>query len=104
MIRLPAYAAWPPPSPWRKTSYMLPTTHFVHAFGLPQGGEWIIVLIIALLLFGSKLPAMMRGMGGSIKEFKKGMEEGTDTKNEPKKIAEAPEGAVSRDAKTSDSK
>ena len=84
---------------------MLPEPHFVYAFGLPQGGEWIIVLIIALLLFGSKLPAMMRGMGGSIKEFKKGMEEGIDLKSEPKKLApEAPEGAVSRDAKISDSK
>ncbi len=70
--------------------------------------EWLVVLIIALLLFGSKLPAMMRGMGGSIKEFKKGMEEGTDDKKSgnvdaKKPAANIPDGAVSRDdAKPSD--
>lgn len=67
----------------------------VPAFGMPAGMEWLVILIIALLLFGSRLPAMMRGMGGSIKEFKKGMEEG-DVKPADKKI-ETPEGAVSRD-------
>ena len=69
----------------------------IPAFGMPAGMEWLIILIIALLLFGSRLPSMMRGMGGSIKEFKKGMEEG-DVKDKPadKKI-ETPDGAVSRD-------
>ena len=82
---------------------LLPPAHLVHAIGMPQGMEWLVVLIIALLLFGNKLPAMMRGMGGSIKEFKKGMEDGTDDKKsdklEAKKpSADAPDGAVSRDA------
>ena len=78
---------------------LLPPAHLVHAIGMPQGMEWLVVLIIALLLFGNKLPAMMRGMGGSIKEFKKGMEEGTDEKGDkPKRPADAPEGAVSREA------
>lgn len=69
----------------------------IPAFGMPAGMEWLVILIIALLLFGSRLPSMMRGMGGSIKEFKKGMEEG-DVKDKPsdKKI-ETPEGAISRD-------
>ena len=43
---------------------------------MPQGMEWIVILIIGLLLFGNRLQAMMRGLGGSINEFKKGMEEG----------------------------
>ena len=43
-------------------------------FGLSQW-ELLIILVIALLLFGHKLPAMMRGMGSSVKEFKKGMKE-----------------------------
>lgn len=69
----------------------------IPAFGMPAGMEWLVILVIALLLFGSRLPSMMRGMGGSIKEFKKGMEEG-DVKDKPsdKKI-ETPDGAVSRD-------
>lgn len=40
-------------------------------FGL-GGPELIIVLVILLLLFGgSKLPALAKGLGQSIKEFKK---------------------------------
>ena len=52
------------------------TPHFISAIGMPQGMEWIVILIIGLLLFGNRLQAMMRGLGGSINEFKKGMEEG----------------------------
>jgi sec-independent protein translocase protein TatA len=43
------------------------------AFGLPAGAEWIIILVIALLIFGPKLPSIMRGLGGSMREFKNGM-------------------------------
>lgn len=51
------------------------TPHLISAIGMPQGMEWIVILIIGLLLFGNRLPAMMRGLGGSINEFKKGMED-----------------------------
>ncbi len=68
--------------------------HLVQALGMPAGMEWLVILIIALLLFGSRLPSMMRGLGGSIKEFKKGMDEGDAPA--PRKT-EAPEGAISRD-------
>jgi sec-independent protein translocase protein TatA len=57
--------------------------------GLP---ELILILVIVLLLFGAKkLPDLARGIGQSIKEFKKGVKEGdTDDKDssksgEPKK-------------------
>ena len=41
--------------------------------------ELIIVLIILLLLFGStRLPQLAKGMGKSIREFKKGVSEGGD--------------------------
>jgi sec-independent protein translocase protein TatA len=37
-----------------------------------SGGELLIVLAIILLLFGgSKLPSLAKGLGQSIKEFKK---------------------------------
>ncbi len=42
-------------------------------FGIGQT-ELIIVMVIAILLFGSsKLPTLMRNLGRSAKEFKKGM-------------------------------
>ena len=40
-------------------------------FGAPW--EMIIVGLVALLLFGNRLPNMMRGLGEGITEFKKGI-------------------------------
>ena len=37
------------------------------------GPELIVILIVALLLFGSRLPKVMRSLGQSINEFKRGM-------------------------------
>jgi sec-independent protein translocase protein TatA len=42
-------------------------------------GELIIILLIILVLFGAtKLPAIARALGKSIKEFKKGAKEVKD--------------------------
>lgn len=68
-------------------------------FGL-SGWELIIILIVALLLFGKRLPDIMRGMGSSVKEFKKGMEEGPATP--PAAPPAAPPGAVARGAATNE--
>ncbi len=42
-------------------------------FGMPGGWEWIVILIVALLIFGKRLPDVMRSVGKGIVEFKKGV-------------------------------
>jgi sec-independent protein translocase protein TatA len=42
----------------------------IFLFGLPGGGEWVIIVIIVLILFGGKkIPELMRGLGQGIREF-----------------------------------
>ena len=41
--------------------------------GLPGGTEFLVIALIALLLFGSRLPKVAKGLGRSIVEFKKGI-------------------------------
>ena len=53
---------------------------------------WQIVLIVALvvLLFGGrKIPELMKGLGGGVKEFKKAMrdEEDDNSKDDSKKLS-----------------
>ena len=36
--------------------------------------HWLIVLVIVLLLFGNRLPSVMRSLGRGVTEFKKGIE------------------------------
>lgn len=48
-----------------------PTLHLA-MFGL-SGWEILIALVVALLLFGKRLPVIMRGLGSSAREFKNGM-------------------------------
>jgi len=47
--------------------------HPVIALGLPSGGEWIVVAIVAVLLFGKRLPEVGKSLGKGIVEFKKGL-------------------------------
>lgn len=55
----------------------------IFLLGLPGGPEWIIIAIVVLLLFGGrKIPELMKGIGGGIKEFKKASKE--DEKEEIK--------------------
>jgi sec-independent protein translocase protein TatA len=43
--------------------------------------ELLIVLVVALLLFGNRLPSVARSLGRSMVEFKKGMNEVDETKS-----------------------
>jgi len=54
-------------------------------FGIPGGFEWIIILIIALLIFGKRLPGTMRSIGKGIVEFKKGLKGVKDEVDEVEK-------------------
>lgn len=47
-------------------------------FGLPGGAEWIIILVVALLIFGRRLPDVARSVGKSIVEFKRGINDVKD--------------------------
>ena len=61
--------------------------------GVPGWAEIVIVLFLALLLFGKRLPSTMRSLGSSIVEFKKGVrgaeeegESGESSKEETRKV------------------
>ena len=52
---------------------------------LPQGAEWIIILIVALLIFGKRLPDVGRSIDKGIVEFKKGLKGVQDEVDDVKK-------------------
>ncbi len=72
-------------------------------FGDLSGWHMLIILFVALLLFGHKLPDVMRNLGGSMREFKKGMnsEDPPKPAAPPAPVSPAiPDAAAHRDAAT----
>ena len=50
------------------------------------GMEVVLIVVLALLLFGGKkIPELMRGLGKGIKEFKDG-KDGVDSNNDNKSV------------------
>ena len=63
------------------------TTLNIALFVGPQ--QYLIIAIVILLLFGGrKIPELMKGLGGGIKEFKKAAKEENE---EPKKVEDSKE-------------
>ena len=55
---------------------------FLIGFGMQ---EMLILLLIVLVLFGgSRLPSLAKGLGESVRNFKRGINEGADELEEPK--------------------
>jgi len=48
-------------------------------------GSWVIIGIAILLLFGGKkIPELMKGLGGGVKEFKNAMKDDEEPKSSKK--------------------
>ncbi|MEY4167322.1 MAG: twin-arginine translocase TatA/TatE family subunit [Blastocatellia bacterium] len=61
-------------------------TTFLYIIGGLGPTELIIILVILLVLFGgSRLPSLAKGLGESVRSFKKGIAEETDDSKDQKK-------------------
>ena len=57
-------------------------------WGFPGGGEWLVIFLLILLLFGAKkLPEIGKSLGAGLRNFKKGLTEGEE-ETEKKEIRE----------------
>jgi sec-independent protein translocase protein TatA len=48
------------------------------ALWMPSGWELVVVLLVALLLFGRKMPEIAKAIGASFWNLKKGFEDGEE--------------------------
>ncbi len=66
---------------------------------MPGHIEWLVILVIALLIFGKRLPEVARGVGKSLTEFKKGMKEAKESTDDVVDDVKKIKGDVANDVK-----
>jgi sec-independent protein translocase protein TatA len=57
------------------------------AISMPGGTEWLVILIVAVLIFGRRLPEVARNLGRGVSDFKRGMQEAADVRDDITKEA-----------------
>ncbi len=68
-------------------------------FSMPGHIEWLVILVIALLIFGKRLPDLARSVGKSLTEFKKGINEAKESTDDVVDDVKKIKGDVVNDAK-----
>jgi sec-independent protein translocase protein TatA len=63
---------------------MLTTSAILGVLGIGGSELWLILIIILVLFGGAKLPSLARGLGQSIKEFKKAQRDDDEVKTDTK--------------------
>jgi sec-independent protein translocase protein TatA len=69
-------------------------------FSMPSGGEWLIVGVIALLLFGRRLPEIAQSLGQSIVAFKRGIRDVTQDIDKEARLPGPPNQSVDQRERT----
>lgn len=69
-------------------SFSGPCTAFL---GLPGYGEWILLLVVGLLLFGRRLPEVGRQLGKTVVNFRRGLADFKHQINSDESVREARE-------------
>lgn len=72
----------------------MPGTLPLAFISMPGGYEWIIIGLVALLLFGKRLPGVAKSLGQAMHEFKSGLAGNMDSadgaKDDKKEDADKP--------------